>query len=171
MRVALDWEAALFSAYTPGVRKVALRTSIVMGPERGGAFSVLLNLIRLSLGGAEGNGRQMVSWIHELDFARAVEFLIERDDLDGPVNMTAPNALPNREFMAELREAAGIPNGIPAPAPLLELGAFFLRSETELVLKSRWVKPRRLLDAGFDFQFPEWRAAAEDLVRRRRERS
>lgn len=167
VRVALDWEAALFAAYTPGVRKVALRTSIVMGPERGGAFAVLLNLVRLSLGGTQGNGRQMVSWIHELDYARAVEFLIERDDLDGPVNMTAPGALPNREFMTELREAAGMPNGIPAPAPLLALGALLLRTETELVLKSRWVEPRRLLEAGFDFQFPEWRAAAEDLMRQR----
>ena len=161
----------VFCAYTPGVRKVALRTSIVMGPDSGGAFSVLLKLVRLSLGGTQGNGRQMVSWIHELDFARAVEFLIERDDLDGPVNMTAPGALPNREFMAELREAAGMPNGIPAPAPLLELGALLMRTETELVLKSRWVEPRRLMEAGFDFQFPEWRQAAEDLMRQRRERS
>jgi uncharacterized protein len=171
VRVALDWEAAFFSAYTPGVRKVALRTSVVMGPEHGGAFSMLLNLVRLSLGGTQGNGRQMVSWIHELDFARAVEFLIDRDELDGPVNMTAPNALPNREFMAELREAVGMPNGIPAPAPLLELGALLMRTESELVLKSRWVMPRRLMEAGFDFQFPEWRQAAEDLVKERRERS
>ncbi|HUY95406.1 MAG TPA: TIGR01777 family oxidoreductase [Terracidiphilus sp.] len=171
VRVALDWEAALFAAYTPGVRKVALRTSIVMGPEHGGAFGVLLNLVRLSLGGTQGNGRQMVSWIHELDFARAVEFLIEREDLDGPVNMTAPGPLPNREFMAELREAAGMPNGIPAPAPLLELGALLLRTETELVLKSRWIVPRRLLEAGFEFQFSEWRAAAEDLMRQRRGQS
>jgi hypothetical protein len=171
VRVALDWEAALYASYTPGVRKVALRTSIVMGPEGGGAFSVLLSLIRLSLGGKQGNGRQMVSWIHELDFARAVEFLIEREDMDGPVNMAAPQALPNREFMEELREAAGMPNGIPAPAPLLALGAFFMRTETELVLKSRWIAPRRLLEAGFKFEFPEWRAAAEDLVREKRERS
>jgi len=170
VRVALDWEAALFAAYTPGVRKVALRTSIVMGPERGGAFSVLVNLVRLSLGGTQGNGRQMVSWIHERDFARAVEFLIEREDLDGPVNMTAPMALPNREFMAELREAAGMPNGIPAPTPLLELGALLMRTETELVLKSRWVMPRRLMEAGFEFEFPDWRAAAEDLMRLKKER-
>lgn len=171
VRVALDWEAAFFAAYTPGVRKVALRTSVAMGPGHGGAFSVLLNLVRLSLGGTQGNGRQMVSWIHELDFVRAVEFLIEREDLDGPVNMTAPGPLPNREFMAVLREAANMPNGFPAPAPLLGLGALFLRTETELVLKSRWVLPRRLMEAGFDFEFPEWRAAAEDLVRQRNRRS
>ena len=171
VRVALDWEAAFFSAYTPGVRKVALRTSVVMGPEHGGAFSVLLNLVRLSLGGTQGNGRQMVSWIHELDFARAVEFLIEREDLDGPVNIAAPEALPNREFMAALREAAGMPNGIPAPAPLLELGALLLRTETELVLKSRWIAPRKLLESGFEFQFPQWAQAAEDLVEQRKTRS
>jgi hypothetical protein len=170
VRVALDWEAALFAAYTPDTRKVALRTTIVLGPERGGVFSMLLNLVRFSLGGTQGNGRQMVSWIHELDFVRAVEFLIDREDLDGPFNMAAPDALPNREFMALLREAAGMPNGFPAPAPLLELGAFFMRTETELVLKSRWVAPRRLLEAGFDFQFPEWAQAAEDLVRQHRTR-
>jgi hypothetical protein len=170
VRVALDWEAALFAAYTPDTRKVALRTTIVLGPERGGVFSMLLNLVRFSLGGTQGNGRQMVSWIHELDFVRAVEFLIDREDLDGPFNMAAPDALPNREFMALFREAVGMPNGFPAPAPLLELGAFFMRTETELVLKSRWVAPRRLLEAGFDFEFPEWAQAAEDLVRQHRTR-
>lgn len=171
VRVALDWEAAFFSAYTPAVRKVALRTSVVMGPEPGGAFSVLLNLVRMSLGGTQGNGRQKVSWIHELDYARAVEFLIEREDLDGPVNMTAPYPVTNREFMEGLREAVGLPNGIPAPAPLLELGALFLRTETELVLKSRWVVPKRLMEAGFAFDFPEWKTAAEDLVKLKRQSS
>jgi hypothetical protein len=170
IKVAMDWEAAFFSAFTPNTRKVALRTAIVMNPAPGGAFSILLNLVRFSLGGAQGNGRQFVSWIHALDFVRAVEFLIARDDIDGPVNIAAPNPLPNSEFMAALREAYGMPNGIPAPAPLLELAAFLLRTETELVLKSRRVVPARLLDAGFDFQFPWWPEAAEDLVRQWRER-
>jgi uncharacterized protein len=170
IKVAVDWEAAFFAAFTPNTRKVAMRSAVVMSPTHGGAFSILLNLVRFSLGGTQGNGRQFVSWIHALDFARAVEFLIARDDIDGPVNIAAPNPLPNREFMEALREAYGMPNGIPAPAPLLELAAFFLRTETELVLKSRRVIPARLLEEGFDFQFTSWPEAAEDLVRQWRER-
>jgi uncharacterized protein len=170
IQVAMDWEAAFFAAYTPATRKVAMRSAVVMSPTPGGAFALLLNLVRLSIGGTQGNGRQFVSWIHALDFARAVEFLIAREDIDGPVNIASPNPLPNREFMAGLREAYGMPNGIPAPAPILELAALFLRTETELVLKSRRVIPVRLLQAGFDFQFPTWPEAAEDLVRSWRER-
>jgi uncharacterized protein (TIGR01777 family) len=170
IRVARDWEAAFFASGTSRTRKVALRSAIVMSPTSGGPFEILLNLVRLSLGGAQGNGRQLVSWIHTLDFARAVEFLIARDDLQGPVNLAAPNPLPNREFMATLREAWGMPNGIPAPAPLLELAALLLRTESELVLKSRYVIPARLLREGFEFQFPTWAEAAEDLVRQYRQR-
>jgi uncharacterized protein (TIGR01777 family) len=166
IRVAKDWEAALFGAPTPRTRKVALRSAITLSPVAGNAFAVLVNLVRLGLGGTQGNGRQFVSWIHELDFARAVEFLIAREDIDGAVNLASPNPLPNREFMAELREAWGMPNGLPAPAPLIELAAVFLRTESELVLKSRRVVPRRLLEAGFEFEFPEWSEAAEDLVYR-----
>ncbi len=164
IRVAKDWEEAFFESDTPRTRKVALRSAITMIPTPGGAFAVLLNLVRLSFGGAQGNGRQFVSWIHELDFARAVEFLMAREDLDGPVNLAAPHPLRNREFMAELRDAWGMPNGLPAPAPLLEIAAFLLRTESELVLKSRRVIPGRLLDAGFQFEFPTWPEAAEDLV-------
>lgn len=170
IRVATDWEDAFFSAFTPNTRKVAMRSAVVMSPTPGGAFALLLNLVRLSLGGTQGNGRQFVSWIHALDFARAVEFLIARDDIKGVVNISSPNPLPNREFMAALRDAYGMPNGIPAPRPLLELAALLLRTETELVLKSRRVVPRRLLNAGFEFQFPEWPQAADDLVRQWRAR-
>ncbi len=162
--VAKDWERAFFATVAPRTRKVALRSAIVMSPAPGGAFSLLLNLVRFSVGGAQGNGRQFVSWIHGSDFARAVEFLIEDGEFEGPVNLAAPNPLPNREFMATLREAWGMPNGIPAPAPLLELAAFFLRTESELVLKSRYVVPARLLRAGFEFEFPTWSEAAQDLV-------
>jgi uncharacterized protein len=165
-KVARDWEAAFFEVPTPGTRKIALRSAITLSPTPGNAFAVLLNLVRLSLGGKQGNGRQFVSWIHEADFARAVEFLIVREDLEGSVNIASPNPLPNREFMAALREAYGMPNGFPAPATLLEIGAFFLRTETELVLKSRRVVPGRLLDAGFQFEFPNWPEAAEDLVQK-----
>jgi len=170
IRVAMDWEAAFFSAFTPQTRKVALRSAVIMSPTPGGPFALLLRLVQLSLGGTQGNGRQFVSWIHGLDFARAVEFLIDRADIDGPVNIAAPNPLPNREFMTALREAWGMPNGIPAPAPLLELAALVLCTESELVLKSRRVVPARLLQAGFDFEFPTWPDAAEDLVQQWRRR-
>ena len=170
VQVALDWEAAFFAAFTPRTRKVALRTAMVMSATSGGPFAALLNLVRLSLGGTQGNGRQFVSWIHALDFARAVEFLIARDDLDGSVNLSSPHPVPNREFMETLREAYGLPNGIGAPALLLELAALVMRTESELVLKSRRVVPTRLLDAGFNFVFPQWREAADDLVQQWRRR-
>jgi len=170
VQLVKDWEAAFFETPTPRTRKVALRTSLVFSPTPGNIFAVLSNLARFGLGGTQGNGRQYVSWMHEADYARALEFLIEHEEMDGPVNLAAPEPLPNRELMAALREAWDVPNGLPAPAPLIALGAFFLRTEPELVLKSRRVMPGRLLKAGFEFQFPEWPAAAADLVRQWRER-
>ena len=169
-RVARDWEAAFFTAQTPHTRKVVLRSAVVLGAAPGSAFAVLSRLVRLGLGGTQGNGRQFVSWIHETDYARAVEFLIEREELDGPFNIAAPNPLTNREFMAALRLAWDAPNGLPAPSLAIKLGAIFLRTEPELVLQSCRVVPGRLLDAGFDFQFPHWPEAAEDLVRQWRNR-
>jgi uncharacterized protein (TIGR01777 family) len=166
--VATSWENAFFEAGTPHTRKVALRTSMVMSPDRGGVFDTLLNLVRMGLGGTAGSGRQFVSWVHDVDFVRAVEFLIARSDLDGRINMTSPNPLPNRDFMAALRRAHGAPIGLPATNWMLEIGALFLRTETELILKSRRVVPRRVLEAGFEFQFPDWSGAAADLVKRRR---
>ena len=170
IRVARDWETTFFKANTPRTRKVAMRSAITFSPVPGNAFGVLSNLVRTGLGGKQGNGRQRVSWIHEDDFARAVEFLIAREDLEGPVNIASPNPERNREFMEILREAWEIPNGLPAPAPLLELGALLMRTETELVLKSRFVIPTRLIDAGFTFDFPYWARAAEDLVAKWRNR-
>jgi uncharacterized protein (TIGR01777 family) len=165
IHVAKDWESAFFETPTPRTRKVALRSAIVFSPVPGTTFSIFLNLVRVGLGGTQGSGRQFVSWIHETDFARAVEFLIDREDMDGPVNIAAPNPLPNREFMAALRNAWDMPNGLPAPWPLLEIGTFLMRTESELVLKSRRVVPRRLLEAGFLFEFRNWQEAADDLVR------
>ena len=165
IQVAKDWEAAFFETPTPQTRKVALRSAITFSPTPGNAFEILLNLVRFSLGGSQGNGRQFVSWIHERDFCRAVEFLIGHEELDGPVNVAAPHPLPNAEFMEALRDAWGMPNGLPVPAFALEIGAFFLRTESELALKSRRVVPGRLLDAGFNFEFPDWPEAADDLVR------
>jgi hypothetical protein len=170
VRLAKDWEGAFFATATPRTRRIALRTSLVLSPAPGSAFAKLSNLVRAGLGGTQGNGRQYVSWIHEADYARALEFLIDHEEIEGPVNLAAPNPVPNREFMHALREAWGMPNGLPALAPLLAAGMFFLRIEPELVLKSRCAVPGRLLDAGFQFEFPEWPEAAEDLVRRWRMR-
>ena len=165
VRVARDWEAEFFAAETPKTRKLALRSAVVLGPEPGSAFAVLSNLVRLSLGGKQGNGRQFVCWIHEADYARAVEFLIEHEELQGPINMATPNPLINREFMAALRWAWDVPNGVPAPTLAIKLGALLMRTEPELVLQSCRAVPGRLLEAGFEFEFPEWAEAAEDLVR------
>lgn len=168
--VATSWEKAFFSVNTPQTRKVALRSAITMTPDKGGAFDTLMNLVRVGLGGTSGSGRQWVSWVHDADFVRAVDLLIERKDLDGAVNIASPNPVVNRDFMAALRRAYGAPIGLPATDSMLEIGAFFLRTESELVLKSRRVVPRRLAEAGFDFQFPDWTGAAADLVKRWRGR-
>ncbi|TXS46396.1 TIGR01777 family protein [Streptomyces sp. uw30] len=166
--IARAWERAQEVADTPHTRKVALRSAMVMSPDRGGVFDVLLRLARLGLGGPVAGGGQYVSWIHERDFVRAVEFLVERDDLVGPVNLAAPEPLPQRAFMRALRSAWGVPVGLPATKWMAELGAFALRSDTELLLKSRRVVPGRLLAEGFDFACARWPEAADDLVRRRR---
>ena len=166
IRVAKDWETAFFETPTPRTRKIAMRSSILFSAISGNAFTIFSNLVRIGLGGRQGSGRQFVSWIHDSDFARAVDFLITREDLAGPINIASPNPLPNREFIAILREAWDVPNGMPIPTPLLAIGAFFLRTETELVLKSRRVIPTRLQNAGFQFEFPDWAAAAADLVQR-----
>ncbi|MFZ0585102.1 MAG: DUF1731 domain-containing protein, partial [Candidatus Sulfotelmatobacter sp.] len=171
IEVATSWEEAFFSAPTPHTRKVALRSAMTMSPDPGGIFAELLRLVRFGLGGTAGSGEQFVSWIHEADFIRSIEFLMAHEEIDGPVNLAAPNPLPNREFMRTLRQAWGVPLGLPAPSLLLELGAVFLRTETELILKSRRVVPGRLLREGFEFQFPEWPGAARELVGRYRDLS
>lgn len=163
--VAKAWEAALAEVPTPRTRKVALRAAMTMTPDRGGIFDVLSTLCRRGLGGTAGDGRQYVSWIHERDFLNAVHFLIEREELDGAVNLASPNPLPNRDFMRQLRVALGVRIGLPATRWMLEVGAFFMRTETELILKSRRVEPGRLQRARFEFQFPEWAAAAKDLAK------
>jgi len=167
--LARAWEQAQTDAATPATRKVAMRTTMVMSPDRGGVFDVLLGLTRRGLGGTIAGGRQWLSWIHERDFVRAVALLIERADISGPVNLAAPHPLPQRDFMAALRAAWGRRVGLPVTRWMAEIGAFFLRTDTELVLKSRRVVPGRLLEAGFAFEFPEWPAAAADLVARWRE--
>jgi len=166
IEIARAWEGAQEEARTPATRKVALRAAMTMSPDRGGIFDVLLGLTRKGLGGSVAGGTQFVSWIHEGDFVQAVARLIEDARLSGAFNLCAPEPLPYREFMAALRAAAGVRIGLPATRWMVEIGAFVLRTDTELLLKSRYVVPRRLLDAGFEFQFPSWPAAARDLVMR-----
>ncbi len=166
IEVAKRWEEAFWGRGTPGTRKVALRSAMVMSPERGGVFDVLLRLVRFGLGGAMGDGRQYVSWVHDADFVRAVDHILGHEQLAGAVNVASPAPLPNSEFMRTLRNAWGTRFGLSAPLPLLELGTLLLRTESELVLKSRRVAPRRLLEDGFHFQFATWTAAAGNLVAR-----
>lgn len=139
---------------------------MVMSPDREGILDVLCTLATRGLGGTQGKGDQFVSWIHEADFTRAVLFLLERNDLHGAINLCAPAPLPNRDFLHVLRTSLGVRFAPPNPARLLELGAFFMRTETELILKSRRVIPGRLRQEGFSFQFPTWAQAVEDLVPR-----
>jgi uncharacterized protein len=167
--VAASWEREADVIDVPRTRKVKMRSAIVMSPDRGGPFDLLLKLVRFGLGGQSGNGRQYVSWIHHEDFVRAVYWLIEHDDLDGAVNLAAPHPLPNADFMRALRQAWGIRVGLPATALMLEAGALLLRTETELILKSRRVIPGRLLESGFNFRFPDWPEASADLCRRWRQ--
>lgn len=161
-------EKAFFSIKTPKTRQVALRSAMTFSPDRGGVFDVFSKLVRYGLGGTNRPGTQFVSWIHEVDFISALEFLIATPSLSGPINLASPNPLPNSQFLRILRKAWGARFGLPTFPWTLEIGAFFLRTESELVLKSRRVVPGRLLDAGFAFSFPTWEQAAPDLVARSR---
>lgn len=164
--VAKAWEAAFAETPTPRTRKVALRSAMIFSPDRGGVFDVFLSLVRRGLGGTVGPGTQYVSWIHDADYIRAVEFLIAHPEVDGPINLASPNPLPNRDFQRILRAAWGTRIGLPTASWMVEIGTFFMRTESELVLKSRRVVPTRMLNAGFSFLFPTWPEAATDLVAR-----
>ena len=166
--VARAWERAFAEAAVVKTRKLALRSAMTLSPDHGGVFDTLLRLARFGFGGSAGDGRQYMSWIHYEDFIAAVRWLIERHDIDGIVNVASPNPLPNAEFMRVLRQACGVPFGIPANRWMLEVGAVFMRTETELILKSRRVVPARLLEQGFMFKYAEWGLAARDLCRRSR---
>lgn len=166
VEIAKRWEQELARATTPQTRKVALRTAMVMTPDRGGVFDTFLGLTRRGLGGTMAGGEQYVSWIHGKDFVRAITWLIEHTEVAGAVNLAAPNPLKQREFAQVLRREAGVRVGLPATKWMLELGAWALRTDTELVLKSRNVVPGRLCEAGFEFAFATWAEAARDLCAR-----
>ncbi len=161
--VARAWEEACDAAQVSGTRKVKLRLAMLMNADRRSTFDLLLRLVRYGLGGRAGDGHQFMSWIHEYDFVRAIEWLIERDDICGAVNVAAPQPLSHTDFMRALRTAWGMRWGLPATEWMLELGTRLMQTESELILKSRRVVPRRLLDRGFEFRFPNWPDAARDL--------
>ncbi|MBL4625800.1 MAG: TIGR01777 family oxidoreductase [Flavobacteriales bacterium] len=161
MGVAQAWEKALNESSTPNTRKIALRISLVLGKE--GVYPVLSRLTKFGLGGYHGNGKQIFAWIHIEDIIRIVDFTIVHEQLEGPINCAAPETITNRQFTKTLRKTLNIPFGIPTPAPLLEIGCFLLRTESELILKSRYVEPQRLLDNGFVFRFKTAEQALNDL--------
>lgn len=165
VEVCQNWEMELFKTLAPHTRKIALRSAMVLGRDPGSVFAVLSRLVRLGLGGKMGSGRQYVSWLHEADFCGIVDWLVEHENLAGPINVCAPEPVPNRKLMRTLRRGWGVPAGLPATRLMLEAGAWFLGTETELILKSRRVVPGRLLASGYAFRFLGIEAAIRDLVR------
>ncbi len=163
MNICKSWESEFFKVKTENVRKVALRTSIVLG-NNGGAFPKLKMLTKLGLGGKQGRGDQNVSWVHIDDFCKAVEFILEHENLSGPINITAPEPLSNEEFMMKLRKAMKVPFGLNAPVWQLEIASVFLKTQTELLLKSRNVYPEKIILNGFAFKYPQVEKAFENLI-------
>lgn len=162
--VAKVWEQAIFAFQLPNTRQVALRTAVVLG-EDGGVMTVFRNLVRLGLGGAQGTGNQMFSWIHIEDLFQVILFLKENKELSGVFNCSSPRPVTNHELMEQLRKALNRKIGLPSPKWLLEIGAFFIRTETELILKSRWVLPERLEKEGFRFTFDSLEKALQQIVK------
>lgn len=163
MNICKSWEKEFFKAKTENLRKVALRTSIVLG-NNGGAFPKLKMITKFGLGGKQGRGNQNVSWIHIEDFCRIVEYIIDHENISGAVNVTAPNPLSNKEFMMKLRKEMKAPFGLNAPVWQLEIASIFLKTETELLLKSRNVYPDKLMKSGFEFSYLEIDSAFKNLI-------
>jgi uncharacterized protein (TIGR01777 family) len=158
------WEKSFWQQSTPSTRKILLRIGIVLG-KSDSALPRLLRLTQFGLGGKQGNGKQYMSWIHEADVVAAIDWCYNTEAVTGTFNCTAPQPLPNGDFMKTLRNVCKVPIGIPVPAWLLVIGAWLIGTETELILKSRWVVPTKLMAAGYKFQFPELSSALHDLLR------
>jgi uncharacterized protein len=161
MSVATAWENAFYQSTTPKTRKVSLRISLVLG-ENEGVLPVLTKLSKLGLGGFHGNGKQKFAWIHIIDVLRIIEF-VHQKQIEGPINCTTNSAITNKDFMKALRKSLKVPFGIPTPTFALKLGAIIMGTESELILKSRFVKPKKLLDNGFKFSFTDIDKALQDL--------
>ena len=158
-----EWEDAFYAFTYPDLRQIALRTTVVLGKEDG-AFPVVNRLAKMWLGGKQGSGKQMMSWIHIQDFVSAVDFIL-KSNLNGNVNMGSPNPVSNSDFMRALRKANGRSFGLPTPEFALKIGARFLKTEPSLVLDGMYVKPKALLDSGFEFKFPSIEKAFENLTK------
>lgn len=154
MNVCKAWEKTFYNEVVPDTRKIVARLSIVLGDD-GGALKPFQNLAKFGLGGKMGSGKQMMSWVHIDDVARAIDFLIRHETLSGIFNITSPNAISNKVFMKTLRKAAHMPIGIPSAVWMIKIGAFIIGTESELILKSRWSVPKKLLEAGFEFKYPD----------------
>ena len=168
--IAIRWEKTLFSFKTPSTRKLAVRLAFVISPKEKGYFDILRSLAKRGMGGPVAGGKQYVSWVHYIDFIRAIEYIISHEDIDGVVNLASPNALPQKEMMSKLRSVCGIRFYFPITKWMSEIGALFMKTDTELVLKSRRVTPQRLLSHGFKFQYPQWEGALLDMEKRYKEK-
>ncbi len=161
--VAKAWEKAFFESETPHTRKVALRTAIVLGKD-GGALQPMINITKLGLGGKQGSGHQKFSWIHEDDFVQIIDFCIKNNTISGAINVASPHPSDNKTVMRLLRKTLNIPIGIPSNKTLLKIGAFLINTETELLLKSRNVIPKRLLEQGYTFAYDDLEMTLKELV-------
>jgi len=166
VQVCQLWESTFAEQRTPFTRKIALRMAITLAEN--GILAPYLRLIKLGLGGRQGSGRQMYSWVHIDDVRRAIEWFLDHTDLEGTYNLSSPGPVTNSFFMSTLRRVAGVRLGLPTPAWLLKLGAALIGTETELVLKSRWVLPTKLLATGFTFQYPRIDTALRSVIRLQR---
>jgi uncharacterized protein (TIGR01777 family) len=165
MGVARAWEDALNTSNTPNTRKIALRISLVLG--KGSVLDVLAGQTKFGLGGYHGSGKQKFAWIHIDDVIQLIDYLYGKEDFSGPVNCVSPGIVTDREFMKNLRKTMKVPFGIPAPSPILKFGCFIIGTESELILKSRYVIPKRLLEAGYTFKYPNLDQALKDLLQKK----
>jgi uncharacterized protein len=162
VQVCKQWEETFYNQRTPFTRKIALRMAITLGP--GGVLIPYFNLLKFGLGGKQGNGKQMYSWVHINDTCRMIEWLFEHDELEGTFNCSSPNPVTNETFMSILRKVTSTKIGLPAYAWMIKIGTSMIGTEAELVLKSRWVVPTKMLETGFQFQYPQLEEALNDII-------